>query len=387
MVKFWNQYGGQFLKALSNIWNGIKPIITWVVKFIWDSIKGVIDGVIKFFEGLIKFIAGAFTGDWKTAWDGIKDMIIGALEAVLNFFNLTLFGGIKTLLLNIVKKFGTSFIEIVAKIKAPWANIGKAFEKYSSDMWMGIKLYFKDVQTWFKTNVTDKIANVFINAKEGIASKASEIWSGIKGAFTGAYNWFRDNVASKIRDVLVNWTSTIGSKASAIWNAIKGAFSGVYKWFKDNVVGKIVTAFNNIKDGFKDGIASGLKAVLNEFIGMLNDAIKGLNKLKNKIPGGGHIPDIPSIPKLAKGGITNGPMMAMIGDNPGGREVVSPLDDLQSMIGTAVMSAMKFNQGGGNNTGGDIILNIDGRQFARIVKPHLDKESKRIGTNVKLQPI
>jgi hypothetical protein len=40
-----------------------------------------------------------------------------------------------------------------------------------------------------------------------------------------------------------------------------------------------------------------------------------------------------------------------------------------------------------NNSGGDINLYLDGRQFARIIKPHLDREVKRIGTNVRLQGI
>ena len=48
-------------------------------------------------------------------------------------------------------------------------------------------------------------------------------------------------------------------------------------------------------------------------------------------------------PSLAKGGITNGPTLAMVGDNPGGREVVSPLDDLISMIDNAVYKASGSN--------------------------------------------
>ena len=31
------------------------------------------------------------------------------------------------------------------------------------------------------------------------------------------------------------------------------------------------------------------------------------------------------IPRLATGGVTTGPMLAVIGDNPGGREIVQPL--------------------------------------------------------------
>lgn len=51
----------------------------------------------------------------------------------------------------------------------------------------------------------------------------------------------------------------------------------------------------------------------------------------------------------------------------------------------AVIEAMNLN--GGGTGGSDIVLNIDGRQFARIVKPFIDKENHRIGTNVKLNSI
>jgi len=64
----------------------------------------------------------------------------------------------------------------------------------------------------------------------------------------------------------------------------------------------------------------------------------------------GGLAGLAAIPALAKGGITDGPMMALIGDNPGGKEVVSPLDDLMGMIQTAV------SENGGNS--GDIYLTV-----------------------------
>jgi hypothetical protein len=67
-------------------------------------------------------------------------------------------------------------------------------------------------------------------------------------------------------------------------------------------------------------------------------------------------------------------------------EAIAPLDRLQGFISNAVVAAMRAT-GGGGGTGGDIILNIDGRRLARIVKPFLDAENKRIGSNVKLNPL
>ena len=89
---------------------------------------------------------------------------------------------------------------------------------------------------------------------------------------------------------------------------------------------------------------------------------------------------------MARGGITTGPTLAMVGDNPGGREVISPLDRLEGMLTNSVMRAIELTGGGGNSSA-DIVLNIDGRRLARIVKPLLDAENRRVGTNVRLNPI
>lgn len=90
-----------------------------------------------------------------------------------------------------------------------------------------------------------------------------------------------------------------------------------------------------------------------------------------------------SVPAFASGGITHGPMFALVGDNPGGEEVISPLDDLvdivQSAVSTAVVAANQMGQGG--QQGGDIVIQVDGTTLARIVKPYLDDEERRIGSS------
>ena len=77
-------------------------------------------------------------------------------------------------------------------------------------------------------------------------------------------------------------------------------------------------------------------------------------------------------------------MLAMVGDNPGGREVIAPLDRLQSMLTNSVIQAMQLG-GGGNRNSGDVVLNIDGRTFARLVKPFLNQEEGRVGNDVRIR--
>lgn len=124
IVKKIGEFVFEALLAAFEIYNGfIKPIVDWlitilgpvvskVISFVIDVIKiavtnisDIIDGVFKILEGLIDFIVGVFTGDWKRAWEGVKeifkgifdtfydivkfplDLIIGAINRVIGALN------------------------------------------------------------------------------------------------------------------------------------------------------------------------------------------------------------------------------------------------------------------------------------------------------------
>ena len=67
-----------FLNVFGNVFYQIKDIVFIVIGKISDSI----DSIFTIFNGLIDFIAGVFTGDWKRAWEGIK----GILKGIVNGF-------------------------------------------------------------------------------------------------------------------------------------------------------------------------------------------------------------------------------------------------------------------------------------------------------------
>ena len=45
----------------------------------------VAHGVTTAFKGIIEFISGVFTGNWKKAWTGVKTIFKGAFEALVGF--------------------------------------------------------------------------------------------------------------------------------------------------------------------------------------------------------------------------------------------------------------------------------------------------------------
>lgn len=368
IVKFWNKYGGQFLKAVKKIWNGIKPIIKFLVEWVWDSIKGLIDGIIKIFKGIIKFISGAFTGDWKTAFSGIKDIVTGAIEAAWNFLNLVFFKGIVKGIGSLISSFGKGFKNIVTKIKEPFATIEKWFSDKGAKMWNALKQPFSSVFNWFKTNVGDKITSAVAGAKNAVSTKAGEIWGAIQGKFSGAYNWFKTNVADKIGQALGNAKSAVSTKAGDLWNALSGKFKNTYSWFKTNVVDKISSAFSKIKINIQEGLFNSVKSLINKLIDKINSPLKKIRDVK--ILGMRPFSKLPLIPKLAQGGYVgaNSPMLAIIGDNRTEGEIVAPESKIYEQAFRAVSDALRQSGAGGN---GNLELTINlgsARIFHEIIR-------------------
>lgn len=122
--------------------------------------------------------------------------------------------------------------------------------------------------------------------------------------------------------VVKNWGAVLGF-FRGLWDGIVSIFSGIDKWFIDK--------WNSIGDAFKavfgglGGIAQGawndvlgiIKAGINIAIGLVNSIIIGINKLSGIV----HIPAIPTIPYLAKGGVVTSPGSVIVGEN--GPELLS----------------------------------------------------------------
>jgi hypothetical protein len=344
--KWWDENGAKIIQGAKNVWGFIGPIVMAVLKFIWDSVKMVIDGVITTFMGIIDFFTGIFTGDWKLAWEGLKEIFFGALEALMGFWNLSFIGGIKKLLFE--------FLEAGIKKIITFAD---DFAKFFKGGTLKVTEFFKAMADGIKTRIHD--AKEFIAGRVALMETSfANFWNGIKKAGEGAVN------------------------------ALKAVWGGVKDWFMRTLINPLIAEFDGISKAFSKGPVEGIKYLINKLIDGFNDALNVFNRLKNKTPFADKIPNL-SLPHLAKGGITNRPTLAVVGDNRGGQEVISPLDKLQGMMMNSITQALQMGGalGGGSRQSGDVVLNIDGRTFARIVKPFLQSEENRVGTDVRIRTI
>lgn len=108
----WNNLVFAVMDIATNVltlWNKyLKPVIQWVadvivpvvktavndiinvVKGIISAISTIINGVINVVRGIINFITGVFTGDWKKAWEGVKQVFKGVFESLYGIIKVPL---------------------------------------------------------------------------------------------------------------------------------------------------------------------------------------------------------------------------------------------------------------------------------------------------------
>ena len=89
-------------------------IITTPIKIFFETVKTTIKGITQTFRGIIDFIEGVFTGDWRKAWVGVKEIFLGIWTSVTSPFK-----GIINGLLSVLENFANYGIRAVnAVIKA-----------------------------------------------------------------------------------------------------------------------------------------------------------------------------------------------------------------------------------------------------------------------------
>ena len=113
---------------------------------------------------------------------------------------------------------------------------------------------------------------------------------------------------------------------------IVGAFRLLFKGLM--AMGKgFVFLFIKLPAKMVKGFVGALKAGINAIFGVYNSFASRFSfKVPKVVPKiGGQTIKLPRIPKLAEGGIVTGPTLAMIGDNPSGKEAVIPLEKAGQM--------------------------------------------------------
>lgn len=276
------------LQPLINwIVDNIMPILAPIIKSLGDKFLGllttvsdVIKGVTKILKGLIDFLTGVFSGDWKKAFGGLKEIVAGFKKA----FGAT-WDFIKD---NILSK---ALSHLKGSFSPTWTLAFKGLKSTAGGLKDKLKDVFSDGKGYFN-GILDFIDDKFL-------SKWKKAWEAIKDTFTKVF-------------------SALGSLAKKPINAIIDAFNSVIK-----TINSLITKINSIK----------FTIDIPDWIPGFGGNSWGFN--------GFSIPKMSYVPKLAQGAYVrpNTPQLAMIGDNMHQGEFVAPEGKLKEMAKQAVREA------------------------------------------------
>lgn len=274
-------------------------------------------------------------------------------------------------------------------LSTAWNTIETNYSKHKENM----GVIAAAVSTVLLANTNQGLSKLGINTNNTITATQNnwQTWGkNLGGIAVGTAKSFAANVAEGFKVTATNTVNFANNQLNNLktWGSgVLGIAAETAKGFASNMISGFSTVWDNFKSlmsgmGEKvSGWFSANKKVITTTAIVAGVAI-GAGALALAAPAaipyiGATLGGLASIPALAKGGITNGPTMALIGDNPGGKEVVSPLDGLLDMIVEAVSTTN--NQSGGDTT---IIVKIGEDTITEKVVSNINRQSRISGKTV-----
>lgn len=382
---------------LSVVGGLIAGIVAFFVAGNWAAITGAIATVIGWIEliptalglaglalttpaaliaGAVAVVTTAFIYLWQTSdsfrqalidgWNALVSALTPYFKAIKNA--LLLIGDILITVLKPILKVVWDFIltvvdNVVKVTMALWTNCIAPFVQFLGECLKKVIDGLKEIWEAWKPTI-EKLGNILL-----------AIWDTCLKPFI---NW--------LGSVFIQAFKNLGDYIKPILDSLKTMFDGLIDFIVGVFTGNWKKAFQGISDIFK-GIFNGLEAIakkpINAIIGAINTMIKGLNKIKlpDWVPGlGGKGINIPTIPKLAKGGIVDSATIAMVGE--AGKEAVMPLENNTGWItdlAGKVASRMPQDNSNSNDSPIEITLQIGSTKLGKVVIDSINKVQRQAG--------
>lgn len=251
-------------------------------------------------------------------------IVVGLLIAAI-WFLVANWDQVVAWLMQLMLGFYVWINDLITGFVGWWNGVWSGFASWIVQVWEGFISWIQQIymaHAMWLYGIVSGIAGWWNGIWAGIGSFVSGVWNGIVSAISGAINWVVTAIQVGLGVISAGWNN--------VWNGLGGVVRGIW----NGILGAIESGVNGAI-----GIINGLIGAVNSVSGVVGIQIGTIGRV--------------GIPRLASGTVTNGPMLAMIGDNPGGREVVRSVDSYDRELRRA------YDTGRGESTG-DITVHLTG---------------------------
>ena len=414
-------------EAAKNKWNDLKQITTDKFNNIYSTVKDKFDKI----KDTVKDKATKIYEDSSNSWTKIKDDAAKKLEQIKTDAEKR-YGEIRNILVNKIEEAKKGIIEkweeVRTKTNECIENVRKTSEeKYNQikdtvvnkleeikssteNKWEEIKnntgTFVEKIRQEAETQY-GKIKDSLVKTLENTKSAMATVWGNIKTDAISKVGEIVNQATTKFAEIKNNFSKKLDEVKNSLTSKWTSLSTQAYNGAKD-LVTKAKSGMSNLGSTISDAISgskSKVRSALNEvgkLFGQVNWSVPDLPLPHIKITGkwGFNPPSIPSfsVKWYERGGIIDG--MTPLGFANGslhmggeaGKEMVVPLENtsfttkIAKAMGQAVDNAMARNYNNTSNSNNpfandnrDIVIQIDGREFARTSINQINKLQREAG--------
>lgn len=391
-----------FTNDLSKIW-GIALAVAGAFALVYFWLDAWNNGIdLQNFLGMLAGLAalavglaiafGPIAAGIALVVGGLAMLVVGIKDVIENGFNLvntlTIIAGLLAAGIGISLLTGSWIPLLIAGFLAALVAL-VSFTGHGEELIQGLKNIIDGFGKFFKGVFTGDMKLAVEGIKQ-IWEGMKQTWNAIVNSIKDAWNMFITWLQSK-SPLLASIFQTYGKYVSDVYKNIKDILKGVIDFIVGVFTGDWTKAWEGVTEIFKgiwNNIVAIIEAAINFIIDGINLLISALNTIHFEIPDwvpiiggksfGISIPLVSQVelPRLAEGAVIppNREFMAVLGDQKSGTNIETPLETMVQAFKQAM------NESGGRSQ--TIILQLNGREFARAVYKANNEEMQRVGVRL-----
>lgn len=391
-----------FTNDLSKIW-GIALAVAGAFALVYFWLDAWNNGIdLQNFLGMLAGLAalavglaiafGPIAAGIALVVGGLAMLVVGIKDVIENGFNLvntlTIIAGLLAAGIGISLLTGSWIPLLIAGFLAALVAL-VTFTGHGEELIQGLKNIIDGFGKFFKGVFTGDMKLAVEGIKQ-IWEGMKQTWNAIVNSIKDAWNMFITWLQSK-SPLLASIFQTYGKFVSDVYKNIKDILKGVIDFIVGVFTGDWTKAWQGVTEIFRgiwNNIVAIIESAINFIIDGINLLISALNTIHFEIPDwvpliggksfGISIPLVSQValPRLAEGAVIppNREFMAVLGDQKSGTNIETPLETMVQAFKQAM------NESGGRSQ--TIILQLNGREFARAVYKANNEETQRVGVRL-----